>query len=801
MVSPPKEQLSSRRRAGPRLHRPPAAYPGAGVGIAVAAVLQGTIGARAAAADSTSAVLSEVVVTARKRAENVQDVPQNIDVYGARELQTLGISQLEDYLTLTPSISFISTGPGQQRFFIRGATDGSNPNFGSSNVSTTAYLVDDLSMSHNGHIPDLHLYDIERIEVLNGPQGTLFGAGALSGAVRVISNRPDPRQFSAGADVDGGTIDGGGSNWSVEGFANLPLVDGKTALRLSAYSVHDGGYIDNLLGTRTWLNGVTSTNAAWAGQHSNTRDIVGGRIALLQNFSDDWRATLTAYYQRQQYQGSWQEEPAAHGPLNLELYSPQGGYNYDHFVDLRVEGDVGIGDLVYAGGYIESQVRRLYDYSEYAQYSPYAPFINALACATDPVNGSGYSGCKVPTMYGQVDYDFTRWSNEVRLQSKAGGRAHWTVGAYWEKTQLPYSGFQHMPAINFSSQAAVAYINQYGNVATPLPEEYYSDFATYEYLQTTEFGDITFDVSDRWSIEAGLEHFHSDSSEVTYWAGYFYNAKTPVLRTSSATKTNLKAGVNFKPADRTLLYLSFAQGFRDGGFNYVGPDTDPSIPRDFAPDTLNNFEFGWKSDFRAGSITWNGALYYMPWKDYQVPVHIAAAPYEFQTNIGSARIYGVESSLEARPVAGLQISLAVNYDDATLVSNTWQSPTFVVVPGQRLAEAPACNARAAVRYEWPVGGGPRAFAQLDAARKGSMWNDLRLDHRVLQPGYTIGNLRLGLSQPHGTWQAEAYVTNVANTRAVVFANYNTFYTLGQYDIVTEPRVFGLRLSYRYSKGN
>jgi iron complex outermembrane receptor protein len=189
----------------------------------------------------------------------------------------------------------------------------------------------------------------------------------------------------------------------------------------------------------------------------------------------------------------------------------------------------------------------------------------------------------------------------------------------------------------------------------------------------------------------------------------------------------------------------------------------------------------------------------MPWKNYQVPVHIDAPPYGFQTNIGDARIYGLESSVEAHPVAGLRLSLTVNYDNATLLSNAWQSPTYVVVPGQRLAEAPEFNASAAVRYEWPVASGPRAYAQVDAARKGSMWNDLRLDHRISQPGYTLANLRVGLGPAHEAWRAEAYVSNLLNTRAIVFANYNAFSTLGQYDIVNEPRVFGLRLSCRYGK--
>src|SRR5450755_1453876 len=233
------------------------------ISLAVAVALYGAAALRGspalAAGIAASETLEEITVTARKRTENLQDVPQSIDVFTAKDLENLSISQFEDYATKTPSVSFISTGPGTQMFFMRGVSDGSNPNV--TNTSSTGFFIDDLPMSYYGSIPDLHSYDIERIEVLNGPQGTLFGAGSMSGAIRVVTSKPDPKAFSAGVDLDGGKIDDGGINQTYEGFVNLPLVDGKTALRVSAYAVQDGGFIDNLLTTRHWVNGVTSTKA------------------------------------------------------------------------------------------------------------------------------------------------------------------------------------------------------------------------------------------------------------------------------------------------------------------------------------------------------------------------------------------------------------------------------------------------------------------------------------------------------------------------------------------------------------
>src|ERR1700734_1604470 len=189
---------------------------------AVAAALSSGAGMHAAPAWAAEAAsdttLEEVIVTARKRTENLQNVPISIDVFTSRDLQNLAISQFEDYATMTPSISFVSAGPGTQTFVMHGVSDGSNPNY--ANTATTGFLVDDMSMNYYGSTPDLHLYDIERIEVLNGPQGTTFGASAMAGALRFVTNKPDPRAFSAGVDLDAGKIDGGTHNSVVEAYVN-----------------------------------------------------------------------------------------------------------------------------------------------------------------------------------------------------------------------------------------------------------------------------------------------------------------------------------------------------------------------------------------------------------------------------------------------------------------------------------------------------------------------------------------------------------------------------------------------------
>jgi iron complex outermembrane recepter protein len=816
--------LAQRPRAVPTAVRQAQAGPGSrsALGLAVAAALSGAATLHATPAIAASDLLGEVVVTARKREENLQDVPQSVDVFTSQDLKNLSITQFEDYATRAPSISFISVGPGTQSFFMRGVSDGSNYN--SQNTSTTGFFLDDLAMSYYGTIPDLHMYDVERIEVLNGPQGTLFGAGSMSGAVRVITAKPNPNAFSAGVDADGGRVDGGGNNYSYEGFVNIPLVDGNTALRLSAYKVHQGGFINNLLQTRQWVNGTVSTNAQWAGNNYNVQDVEGGRIALSQRLPADWELTLTGSYQQQKHTGAWDQDPSKWGDRNVARFAPEFGTNHMRALDLHLEGDVGIANLVYAAGYWALPTRAVVEYSEYAQYvnttKATAGYIQSFACQTDPVTpgstNTTFGGCNVPTMWTDYRINSERWSHELRLESKPGGRVHWIGGVYWEKTRQLYSDFWRYPGIQSGApggapagQAAQywisSYYNLYHTLATPLPEEWYSYKSRGDRLQVAEFGDIAVELGDRWTVEAGVEHYHSDFGVSSDWAGYFWNAKAPVpLQSATSKKTNMKAGVNYKAAEHVLYYFSFAQGFRDGGFNSGINNSclSAGVPTSYTPDTLNSFELGWKSEHRDGHLRWNGAIYYMPWKNYQTSVYdLDICLTTFNANIGDARVYGAESNVEFVPVEGLTLSASGSYNDSRITSNKFLSTTFVVEPGERLPYVPYLSFSASARYEWAADESLKTFLQFDMAHKGDMWNDLRATNpkgfgRVLQPAYDIGNLRFGLHPIDAHWQVEAYVSNLWNTRAVVFIN------TGNYDTrqtTNEPRVLGLRLSYRLGK--
>ncbi|MBS0579333.1 MAG: TonB-dependent receptor [Proteobacteria bacterium] len=758
----------------------------------------------AGASDSASTGLQEVVVTARKREENLQDVPISINVYTKDDLQKLGIASFDDYAYKVPSVSFISVGPGTQLFVMRGVADGSNPNY--ANTSATGFYLDDMSLSWGGTQPDLHLYDMEAIEILNGPQGTTFGAGAMAGAVRNTTVKPDVNNFSAGVDFTAGAIHDGRDNWTYEGFLNVPLVAGALGLRVSAFSDSQGGFIDNQLTTRTWVNTAVSNNADWARNDYNRMHLEGGRIALKALMGEKWFATLTYSYQRQSTLGAWDEDPTLPA-RTVQRFGPESHEFQAKTLDFHLEGDVGIGDLVFASTYWSLPTRQHNEYSQYMEnYLGGAK--EGVTCTNDPVYGTGpYTNCNPPVQYFEYHTNPERWSDELRLQSKSGGRLHWLGGLYWEKTRDKNSGSTfYMPGLRTDSPA-FKYYNYYyntppGSSSLP-PGEWYAYTTRTDYKQTTEFVNINFDITSKLNVEAGTVHFKSDFSYYSPYGQLAYAPTTPYESTGGSTKWNSRFGLNYKATEDILLYGIFSQGFRDGGSNsgYPAQCYANGVPEKYVPDTLNNYEFGFKTRWLANHLVWNGAVYQMDWKDLQTIIYDVntCPPSSFNANVGDAKIKGVESNIDYKLNENWSMQAAVSYTDSRLVSSHYAS--FQELVGERLPYVPYFSYSANIRYEHPLSASLHGYAQFDIAHKGDMWNDLHKESslgipRILQPEYSLMNLRIGLLPASGHWLAELFCTNCADKNAIIYSN------TGNYDLrqtTNEPRVIGLRLNYRFGK--
>lgn len=819
---------SRRPLVGSLQHRAglPAPLRSSKVGLAVAAALTGTgawggaqalDAAPAAEASATSGGLTEIVVTARKRSENLQDVPLSVDVFTQKDVQNLGIVEFNDYATKVPSISFNSIGPGTQTFFMRGVSDGSNPNY--ANTSATGFFLDDSSLSWFGTQPDLHLYDIQRIEILNGPQGTTFGASSMAGAVRYITNKPDVNAYSAGLNFDGGKIQSAQENWTYEGFVNIPLIDGTLGLRASGFSASHGGFITNQATTRTWVNGTTSDNSQWAREGYNREHQEGGRVALKWILNDKWSALATVDYQRLSTDGAWDQTEGL-PQLTVQRFGPQALSTESKIDQFHLDGDIGIADLVFASTYWDLPTRRWDEYSQYMEnFAPYYtnPAFTApgaappgaqegFTCLSDPsYGGTPFTGCSPPLQYYEYHTNPERWSNELRLASKSGGSFHWLAGLYWEKTVDKNSGSTYfMPGLK-TNGAAFAYENTfYGTTGSSLPPGVWYGYTTRsDYLQTTEFANINYDITSKLNVEAGTVHFHSTFSYYSPYGQFAYVPTSPALSVGSSHKWDSKLGINYKVTDRIMLYADWAQGFRDGGANSGDPGAcyTNGVPAQYVPDTLNNYEIGWKTTSLNGRLLWNGAAYWMDWKDLQTLIYdINICPSaSFNANVGQARIYGVESNVDYKVDEHWSLQASGSYTDSHLASSTYA--TFEPNVGERLPYVPYFNYSANLRYEAPLDGKTNGYLQFDIAHKGDMWDDLHVVGsngfpRMLQPAYSLMNLRLGMSPPGGEWLAELYITNLANKNPILYTN------TGNFDLrqtVGEPRVYGVRLSYRFGK--
>ncbi|MGH8338194.1 MAG: TonB-dependent receptor domain-containing protein, partial [Gammaproteobacteria bacterium] len=326
---------------------------------------------------------------------------------------------------------------------------------------------------------------------------------------------------------------------------------------------------------------------------------------------------------------------------------------------------------------------------------------------------------------------------------------------------------------------AFEYYNNYNGTppgSSSLPAKVWYAYRTRtDYLQTTEFANISFDITKALNIEAGVVHFHSNSRYFSPYSQFAYVATSPALDVSSSNKWDAKYGLNYKITDKVMVYADFGQGFRDGGSNSGFPQAcyNSGVPASYVPDTLNNYELGWKSTLLNGHMVWNGATYLMHWKQLQTIIYDVdiCAPTSFNVNVGNATIYGAESNVDYKINENWSLQASGSYTDSHIVST--QYAVFQPNVGERLPYVPYFSWSWNLRYDHPLTQSLRGYAQIDMAHKGDMWDDLHVHGsngfpRMLQPEYTISNLRLGLTPEGGHWLTEFYITNLTDKNAIVY---------------------------------
>jgi outer membrane receptor protein involved in Fe transport len=782
----------------------------------------------ALAQQTTAGGLEEIIVTARKREENLQTVPISIQALGSERLSELKINDFTDYVKFLPSVSFTSGGPGFSLPYFRGVASGENNNHSGPSPSVGIYLDEQPITTIQGAL-DVHIYDIARIEALAGPQGTLFGASSQAGTIRIITNQPDPSGFEAGYGVEGNYVQEGDAGYLFEGFVNIP-VSSMAAVRLVGWARHDAGYIDNAAGSRTFpTSGVCISNASTppegcesspvrAKDDYNDVDTYGARAALRVDLNDEWSITPSVMAQSQDANGSFGYDPAV-GDLELHTYYPT--FTEDEFVQaaLTVAGKIGNFDVVYAGAYLKRDVVADYDYSDYAFFydTYYTDYCSGLVpgdegyadyCTPDVFWGNQFfndAGQVInPAQFVHGTDGYTMQSHEIRIASPKDNRFRVVAGLFWQ--EFEHEIFQRYKVDDLATSISVTGWDDTLWLTNQLRED----------ESQAVFGEISFDFTDQLTGTAGIRYYEYDNSlkgffgfNANYQFGYIYGEQFCFSdeQYNGSPCTNLDANVDdsgnvpklnltYRFDDGKLMYATYSEGFRPGGVN-----RNDGSPYD--ADYLKNYELGWKTTWADGRVRFNGAVFHEEWDDIQYGyLPPGGVGLTVIRNVGAAEIDGVEADLAWAPMDSLTVSGGFTWLDAALTKDYIEDPEDgpLAFKGDRLPVTPEFKANVTGRYNFPLGDFA-AHAQAAVVYTGDSYSVLTEEDRAtlgLQDDYTIVDLAFGLN-----WDAfslDFFLGNAFDERARTTTGVGCAISIcgsNPYYFPNQPRTFGVRFTQEF----
>ncbi|HEY2346768.1 MAG TPA: TonB-dependent receptor [Xanthomonadaceae bacterium] len=763
------------------------------------------------AATKQAKVLDTITVTAQKRRENPQKVPISLTVLGDEKLKELNVKSFDDYVKYLPTVSYEDDGPGDAQIYMRGVANGSNGNHSGPQPSVGVYLDEEPITTIDGPL-DLHIYDVARVESLAGPQGTLYGASSQSGTLRIITNKPDPKAFSASYSVESDTVANGGVGHVVEGYVNVPFND-RTAIRVVAWDKHDAGYIDNALGTRTYptwggtiSNGDCTSTPTFictskAKDNYNTVDTDGVRAALQFNLNDNWTITPSVINQKTSAKGDFAFDPNV-GDLKLTHFYPEDSTDNWTQSALTVQGKIGSFDVTYAFAHLNRNERADSDYSDYsfwydtvAGYGAYWYDNNG-----NPIN---------PSQYIQSVDNFRKTSHELRIATPADWRLSFVGGFFWERQS---HDIQQDYRINGLADSLSV---------TGWPDTIWLTKQLRVDRDEALFGELSYQFNDQWRLTGGLREFKVDNTLEGFYGfaeGYSSQSNRPpsarygeagcivkygpdpstwpkfegapcflfhgdVRETNNVGKLNLTYQIN--PKD--MVYATWSQGFRPGGDNRnfgLGP---------YVSDYLDNYELGWKTTWMDNRLRWNGAIFDEQWKNFQFGfIPPGSAGLTVIRNAPQAEIRGLETNIDWKATDNLTISggvafynakLTADYcgqvDPVTDVPDTF-CPAGITLPngnmypdgpaapkGTQLPITPKVKADLVARYNFEVGG-MDAYVQGAAVHVGRRTSALEVTDSTLQgdlPAYTSVDFSAGIKKNH--WAIDAFLQNAFDSRGEV----------------------------------
>lgn len=681
-------------------------------------------------AQETTVRLDELVVTAEKRPQRLAGSASAVSALTALDLRALGGRSFDDVAAQMVSVAVTNLGSGRNKIFVRGLSDGA---FTGKTQSTVGLYLDDVPITYNAPDPDLRLVDIERVEVLRGPQGTLYGSGSMGGIVRIVTVKPDPERVAGEVTGEAMLTEHGRPSDSIEGMINLPLARGRAAVRAVAYAEDRGGYIDNpVLGLRD-----VNSSRRW-----------GGRIAALGQLPDAW--TVEAGYAHQSIAtADSQYTQGSDGPLTRDA-----AVREPHRNDFSEVGATALhaGDaasLKVSAAFIDHDLATRYDAT------------GAFRAAGGSRTGGAFDEAKRVQL----------WTTEALMTSNLPGRLQWLAGGF----------------VSYADEMDAA---QLVGVNPPAPARWIYRRRD-RYNEAAAYGEVSYDFTSRFSVTGGARLF---ATRVDTRAGAFGLADPPLEPFhQSLTDQGVapKLRVTYAVTPKIRIYAQMQKGFRAGGFNIpaaAGGGAVPAIAARFEPDHLWNYELGAGAPLFDGAVLVRAALFHTDWRGLQTDQRLSSG-LPLTVNIGDGSNTGLEAEALWRPDDHLQVRANLLLEDPqiTRAANVFPARRDIGLPG-----VPYDMGAASAHYRWQVGSRLMAelVGQVAYVGRSYLTFDGGTDNRM--GGYATGRVAASLSG-YG-WRMTAFVDNVADATGNTFAFGNPFSrTRATQATPQRPRTVGVSL--------
>ncbi|BDI59657.1 TonB-dependent receptor [Qipengyuania nanhaisediminis] len=654
-----------------------------------------------------------IVVTATKRDSTIQDIPFSINALTAEDIQRSGAVTLEDLSRNVAGLSIQNLGPGQSQVSVRGVSAGQVVRDQPGVKEQVGVYLDESVISLSLFTPDLDLFDLNRVETLRGPQGTLFGSGSVGGTIRYITNQPEPGVFEGMVEGNVNLVDGDDIGYHMKGAVNIPVGD-VAAFRAVGYYTQYGGFIDAL--------------GPAGGENINGGERYGGRLAFTLDTDEGFSITPRIVYQKVSADGFNRQEifnlfanpftttrPAIQLDEREQYLLLREGFEDETLIaDLVVEADLGPIAMTSVSSYTNRDILVSRDAS-------------ALTGSVSVDLGYPDDAVTLPSNLRDTT-DLETITQELRFASDYDGPLQWVVGAFYSETdrfyrqRLPTPGYAAATDATLGAGTSAAVANGFENLDSPFNSD-----LPYNIEQIAVFGEATFDVTDALSLTAGGRYYDFDETRTITTGGLFANGDAGVIDQTSSSGFTPRFLLSYDVTPEVTLNAQASQGFRLGGVN------DPlNVPlcnaedlalfggfQDYDDETLWNYELGVKT--QGDGFTFNAAAFYNDISDLQVTLDAGSCSSRIVFNVPDAHSAGVEAELGLNPAPGLNFNVSGSWIEAefdTTLPGALAEATGIR-EGNRLPSVPEFQLSASGSYEWPISDGAEAYFAASFTHVGS----------------------------------------------------------------------------------